>query len=122
MARPDEGLNVHSPGAAHPQPGRRVLDGKRQSVLARSRADIRAAGHQVGEKRVARLMRSAGLKGVSPRKFTTTTTPSDAEKKSPDLVKRDSRATAPPDAHVPGSCRLEPERLRVTLTNLSGPA
>jgi len=61
----------------------------------RIHADLKAAGHQVGEKRVARLMRSAGLEGVSPRKFTTTTTPSDADKKSPDLVKRDFRATRP---------------------------
>jgi putative transposase len=61
----------------------------------RIHADLKAAGHRVGEKRVARLMRSAGLEGVSPRKFTTTTTPSDADKKSPDLVHRAFRATRP---------------------------
>ena len=44
---------------------------------------------------MARLMRQAGLKVVSPRKWTTTTTPNDADKKAPDLVKRRFKAKRP---------------------------
>lgn len=61
----------------------------------RIHADLKEAGYHIGEKRVARLMRSAGLEGVSPRKFTTTTTANDADQKSPDLVKRHFKATRP---------------------------
>ena len=35
--------------------------------------DLRDAGHRVGQKRVARLMRAEGLRGVSRRKWVTTT-------------------------------------------------
>ena len=35
--------------------------------------DLRDAGERVGQKRVARLMRAAGLVGVSRRRFVTTT-------------------------------------------------
>jgi len=35
--------------------------------------DLKAAGHKVGRKRVARLMRNAGLRGKTKRKFKTTT-------------------------------------------------
>ena len=61
----------------------------------RVHADLKELGYAVGEKRVARLMRQAGLKGVSPRKWTTTTTPNDADKKAPDLVKRRFKANRP---------------------------
>ena len=61
----------------------------------RIHADLRAAGYRVSENRVARLMRQTGLRGVSPRKWTTTTTPEDADKKAPDLVKRHFKAAGP---------------------------
>ena len=39
----------------------------------RIHADLRDAGVRIGRKRVARLMREAGLRGVSRRRFVTTT-------------------------------------------------
>lgn len=62
----------------------------------RLREDLREAGHQVGQKRIARLMRADGLIGVSkrrgpagPRRQAPESPP------APDLVKRAFRATAP---------------------------
>lgn len=57
--------------------------------------DLRAAGHRVGQKRVARLMRVAGLVGVSRRRWVTTTRREDGAAAVPDLVQRDFVATAP---------------------------
>lgn len=58
--------------------------------------DLREAGHRVGQKRVARLMRQAGLQGVSkrhgparPRRESPEAPP------APDLVNRAFHATAP---------------------------
>lgn len=56
--------------------------------------DLREEGFRVGEKRVARLMKSARLQGVSKRAFTTTTTRGD-EVATVDLVQRDFTADAP---------------------------
>ncbi len=62
----------------------------------RVREDLAGAGHRVGRKRVARLMRAEGLVGVSRRrgpprpKRTTPEAP-----QAPDLVKRDFTADAP---------------------------
>jgi len=50
---------------------------------------------QVGRKRVARLMRVAGLVGVSRRKFVTTTVRDRAVKAAPDLVDRHFTADGP---------------------------
>ncbi len=50
---------------------------------------------QVGRKRVARLMRAAGLVGVSRRKFVTTTVRDRAAKAAPDLVERNFKADGP---------------------------
>lgn len=50
---------------------------------------------QVSRKRVARLMRAAGLVGVSRRKFITTTVRDAAAKGSPDLVRRNFKADGP---------------------------
>jgi putative transposase len=62
----------------------------------RVHAELRAEGRSLGRKRVARLMRGAGLAGVSRRKGTRTTTRRDAEARpAPDLVERDFTATAP---------------------------
>jgi putative transposase len=50
----------------------------------------------VGRKRVARLMRAAGLEGVSRRRFRVgTTTPGGEAPAAPDLVQRDFAATRP---------------------------
>lgn len=50
---------------------------------------------QVSRKRVVRLMRAAGLVGVSRRKFITTTVRDAAAKGSPDLVRRNFKADGP---------------------------
>ena len=65
-------------------------------------ADLEAEGVFVGRKRVARLMRLAGLEGVSPRKWTTTTSRSDEHAAAPDLVNRDFSANAPNKLWVAG--------------------
>lgn len=46
-------------------------------------------GIHVGRKRVARLMRAAGLRGISRRRFVRTTTPDKEAVLPPDLVERD---------------------------------
>lgn len=58
----------------------------------RVHAELQALGERVGRKRVARLMREAGLKGVSRRKTPTTTTRKDTDRPAPDLVDRDFEA------------------------------
>lgn len=57
--------------------------------------DLREAGLFVGQKRVARLMRVAGLRGVSRRKGTVTTVRQPAAIGAPDRVERNFTATAP---------------------------
>jgi putative transposase len=52
-------------------------------------------GIRVGCKRVARLMRQAGLKGVQKRSFRCTTRPGAAERYAPDLVQRRFTADRP---------------------------
>jgi transposase InsO family protein len=52
-------------------------------------ADLRAAGERVSAKTVAKLMRAAGIVGISPRKFTPATTiPGPDGQQIPDLVRR----------------------------------
>ena len=60
----------------------------------RIQADLRDVGVNVGRKRVARLMRAAGLVGVSRRRFVVTTT-RDGARQAPDLVERTFVADAP---------------------------
>jgi len=55
----------------------------------RIHAELREAGVQVARKRVARLMRRAGLAGVSRRKRITTTIRDERARPAPDLVERD---------------------------------
>lgn len=50
---------------------------------------------RVGRKRVARLMRDAGMQGVSRRKWVRTTTRDERVRPAPDLVERQFTATAP---------------------------
>lgn len=57
--------------------------------------DLRAAGHSVGRKRVARLMRSAGIRGKTKRKFKTTTTSKHHRPKAENLVKQNFDAADP---------------------------
>jgi len=60
----------------------------------RIHAELVAKGIRVGRKRVARLMRRAGVTGVSRRKFVITTVKSDA-RQAPDLVERNFAAEGP---------------------------
>jgi putative transposase len=57
--------------------------------------DLRAAGVRVGRKRVARLLKQAGLQGVSRRKGLRTTVRAESARPAPDLVQRDFTATGP---------------------------
>jgi putative transposase len=62
----------------------------------RVHAELRAGGEKHGRKRVARLMRAAGLVGASRRRAGVTTTKRDKEARpAPDLVDRGFTATAP---------------------------
>jgi len=60
----------------------------------RIHAELQANGVHVGKKRVARLMRQAGVAGVSRRRFVTTTV-RDGARQAPDLVERDFTAERP---------------------------
>lgn len=57
--------------------------------------DLRDVGERIGQKRVARLMRTAGLVGVSRRRGVRTTRRGTAEVPALDLVRRDFTAPAP---------------------------
>ena len=57
--------------------------------------DLRAAGVRVSRKRVARLLKQAGLQGVSRRKGPVTTVRGAQRRPAPDLVQRAFRATGP---------------------------
>lgn len=61
----------------------------------RVRAQLHNTGTDVSGKRVARLMRKAGLRGVSRRRFVITTQRDPAATAAADLVRRDFRADAP---------------------------
>src|SRR5512139_134341 len=60
----------------------------------RIHAELTANGSAVARKRVARLMKAAGLRGVSRRRSVTTTV-RDGARQAPDLVDRTFVATAP---------------------------
>ncbi len=51
-------------------------------------ADLRAAGHQVTRKTVAKIMRELRIQGISPRPWKVTTIPDEQKAKHPDLVNR----------------------------------
>jgi len=57
----------------------------------RIHAELAVKGIRVGRKRVAHLMRQAGVAGVSRRRFVTTTVKGD-RRQAPDLVERDFTA------------------------------
>ncbi len=61
----------------------------------RIHAELAARGVHLGRKRVARLMRGAGLRGVSRRKQFRTTIRDEAARPAPDLVDRQFQAVGP---------------------------
>lgn len=61
----------------------------------RVHAELRHRGTRIARKRVARLMRAAGLCGVSRRRFITTTQRDPKMQPAQDLVQRNFQATAP---------------------------
>jgi len=61
----------------------------------RIHAELAAEGLHVGCKRVARLMKAAGLYGVSRRPWVTTTVRDRDARPAPDLVERNFVAAAP---------------------------
>jgi putative transposase len=61
----------------------------------RVHAELAAEGVAVGRKRVARLMRAAGLEGVSRRKGVITTRRNERTRPAPDLVERRFTAAGP---------------------------
>jgi putative transposase len=63
--------------------------------VPRVHAELRAEGTRVGRKRVARLMRRAGLEGASRRKRTWTTKRDRDARPAPDLVERDFSSEGP---------------------------
>ncbi len=63
--------------------------------VPRVHAELRAAGTRVGRKRIARLMRAAGLQGVSRRKGCRTTIRDRDARPAPDLVQRAFTAEGP---------------------------
>lgn len=93
---------------ARPPSARELEDGRLLELIRASHADSRGtygvrrvhadlveAGEVVGRDRVARLMRSEGLEGVSPRKWAVTTQQNPAAGSAPDLVERKFEADAP---------------------------
>jgi putative transposase len=76
-----------------------IVDAHRDSRgtygVPRIHAELAARGERVGRKRVARLMRTAGLHGVTRRRKTVTTRRSAADGAAPDLLERDFAATGP---------------------------
>jgi putative transposase len=68
--------------------------------VPRIHADLAAEGWRVGRKRVARLMRSAGLRGVSRRRFAVTTQSDQRVRPAPDRVDRSFTADAPDQLYV----------------------
>ena len=61
----------------------------------RIQKDLGDAGIRIGRKRVARLMRASGLRGVTRRKFIVTTRRHAGHRPAPDLVRRHFTARAP---------------------------
>jgi putative transposase len=66
----------------------------------RVHAELRASGEKVGRKRVARLMKEAGLAGRMRRRFRKTTDSNHPFPIAPDVLERDFTAIAPNQAWV----------------------
>ena len=75
---------------------RTIHEASRQSYgVPRMYKEFVENGESVGRDRIARLMRSAGLRGVSRRRFVVTTRRDEAARPAPDLVERRFAAEAP---------------------------
>ncbi|MFE7811755.1 IS3 family transposase [Streptomyces sp. NPDC057433] len=68
--------------------------------VPRVTAELREAGERVNHKRIARLMRAAGLAGVRLRRRHRTTVADPAAAKAPDLIGRDFTAREPNTKYV----------------------
>ncbi|MBD9727518.1 IS3 family transposase [Streptomyces caniscabiei] len=68
--------------------------------VPRITAELREAGERVNHKRIARVMRGAGLAGVRLRRRHRTTVVDPAEAKAPDLIGRDFTADEPNTKYV----------------------
>lgn len=66
----------------------------------RIHADLADQGWRVGGKRIARLMRAEGRRGVTRRKGTSTTVAGEERRPHPDRVERDFTAAAPDQLYV----------------------
>ena len=66
-----------------------------QYGVPRVRAELREQGEEVGKKRVARLMKAAGLQGRRPPRWVRTTTPEPTPPALPDLVHGEFTAPVP---------------------------
>lgn len=71
-----------------------------QYGVPRVLAELRAQGHDVGRKRVARLMAAAGLRGRRPPRWVRTTTPEPTPPAIPDRVHGAFTASAPDELWV----------------------
>src|SRR3989442_10102370 len=75
---------------------RTIHEASRQSYgVPRVYKELRENDVEVGRDRIARLMREAGLQGISRRRFVATTRRDDAARPAPDLVERRFAATEP---------------------------
>ncbi len=75
---------------------RTIHEASRQSYgVPRVYRELREDGVDVGRDRVARLMRQAGLRGISRRRFVATTRRDEAARAAPDLVERRFEAEEP---------------------------
>jgi len=75
---------------------RTIHEASRQSYgVPRVYRELREDGVEVGRDRVARLMRRAGLRGISRRRFVVTTRRDKASRPAPDLVERCFKAEGP---------------------------
>lgn len=83
----------------------------------RIHAELREDGTRVGRKRVARLMRQAGIAGVSRRKAFRTTRRDDRQRPAPDLVDRQFTADGPNQLWV-----AESRTFRRWLASCSSPS
>ncbi len=90
---------------------RQIHRESRQSYGApRIHMELRERGERVSRKRVARLMRSAGISGISRRKRFRTTIRDRSARPAPDLVKRNFTAEAPDQLWVSDITRIETAR------------
>ena len=87
---------VAKPMPAFKPTSRRSMPGRMAPMAPRAFwAQLRQEGMHVGAKRVARLLRQAGLQGVSRRPRTATTRRAKDRRPAPDLVERDFSADGP---------------------------